>query len=99
MRKGVKNMKEAETNSSELKESLYVTSKKLSSRQIIIYDDNEFPKNRNFLEVIELNNMSTSGFIKVKKIQMMRNCESSLAYSFRKCVEGYVVKVKAYCVN
>ena len=72
---------------------LEVAMTKMSSRYtIMIHDKNEYVINRNYIKRTEIENRSKYLFIKIRKIEMVTNCENSESYSFRNCVEDYMAQ-------
>lgn len=61
--------------------------------QVFIHDENEIINNLSELKVTVLSKDSVSVYIKVHKIQKVKECEDDPLYSFSKCVEKFVEKV------
>ena len=87
-RKGTLTMKEI---NSDVPISLGVDKTRL---QVHIHDENEFLNYYSDIKMSELSTRSTSVFLKIHKIQKVNHCEASPSYSFSKCIENYVEKVK-----
>ena len=86
-----KTMMDVLTNKSE---NLHMIFKSSSSKyQVHIHDSNEVATNWNYLDVVHVQNESKSVFIKVRKVELVNDCQPSQTYSFRQCVENYFMKV------
>ena len=91
VRIGNKTMKDVLTDKSE---NLHVIFESSSSKyQVHIHDSNEVATNWNYLDVVHVQNESKSVFIKVRKVELVNDCQPSQTYSFRQCVENYFMKV------
>ena len=84
-------MMEVLTNKSENLHMIFESSS--SKYQVHIHDSNEVATNWNYLDVVHVQNESKSVFIKVRKVELVNDCQPSQTYSFRQCVENYFMKV------
>ena len=64
--------------------------------KIWIFDKNEFYLNENYIKNIDVNDQSMSVYMKIRKVEMVTDCESSQSYSFNTCVEKFIIKVNMY---
>ena len=89
----VKRINKSMNEAQKISNDLHVTVKNDSTKlQVLVHDDNEYASNLNYIKVIEVNCVSKSIFLEVKKITRIHNCEQSPNYSFGACVENYVAK-------
>ena len=72
---------------------LGVSMKKINHRYtIMVHDDNEFVVNMNYIKRTVMKDLSKIAHIQIRKVEMVEDCENSESYSFRKCVEEFMIK-------
>ena len=77
-------------------ERITLSLRKNCTYNVILHDKNDFVMNLNNVPSIDITKAFgyKSVYVKTKKFKMIRNCESSPSYSFKDCVEKYVIQVR-----
>ena len=92
IRYGIVDMKKAfESTDQHL---VFFSQNKSQRYQIMIHDKNEYAFGDVYTKLYELKAESKAIYVKIKKTTMTKNCKKSSSYSFRGCVENFLVKVK-----
>ena len=56
--------------------------------------------NYNYLNLVNMDSSESKNFyLKIIRVEMVSDCEKSESYSFSKCVENYVIRVKEHQYN
>ena len=64
--------------------------------QVFIHDKNEFPLCSNYINTVDLPDVSKVAYLKIRKVEKRKNCESAQDYSFSRCLENFLIEVKRY---
>ena len=92
VRNGTKSMKDSHKDIERIYNNLMVElMDNTTVLNVIIHDVNEYPLNINSLKTITFKEM-TGVYIRIRRVEMVTNCEKKKDYSFTMCIENFISK-------